>query len=99
MHTHLPKAARLDPEVLSNLDTRTLVGLMLECVEWCIDIEEARREILAPSARKVWNALVAVEIAMVVAAHDRIADEFKSRGYEEHYPWRISKFPSTYGDL
>ena len=72
---HLPKATGYDAEDLCDLEDAVLVGLLLECVEWRIGVEEARKAIMTAPARTVWNALVLIEIEMVTDAHDRVADD------------------------
>ena len=64
---------------MERVDDTVLIKLQLDCVEWRIAVEEQRDAIRTPPAMTEWNVLVKMEVEMVIAAHDRIADERRYR--------------------
>ena len=90
VHFHLPKAVDMTPDGLKSLEDASLLALMIECIEWRIAISDAAQVVRTPPARTVWNALVAVEIDMVMSAYVRLTDERKSRSAgDEDLGWII----------
>jgi hypothetical protein len=76
---HLPRAVGLQADTLEDLDDFTLDRMQVECLEWLIRTLEFRCEVTAPNAVTVWNALIKLEVAMVVAADSRIDEVRQGR--------------------
>ena len=76
---HLPTAVECQSEDLEALNDAELYRMQLDCIEWRIAVEELRDAIKTPPAVVEWNVLVRIEIDIVLAAHDRIADELRYR--------------------